>query len=140
MPAFFCARDGVFRLWSRRVNHADQARKHQALFDTLVRTSGMFREIVLFEPATSDAKRPEGLAGECFVDLRNLRTTCGGERPPSVTEDFERTSCEQHVWRPLSEDNARMCLIGVAMDGAHQLALGGERDFADSWQAFIKVV
>jgi len=48
--------------------------------------------------------------------------------------------CKQHVWCPLREHDACMFLIGVAVDGAHQLSLGGERDFANPWQPFLKVV
>ena len=134
------ARDGVLRLRARRIDHADQAGEHQALFDALVRIGARApRARPASQPAGGDAKRAQRFAGQRFVGLQNLLATRGGERPPVLADDFERASRQQHVGRPLGEHDAGVFLRRVAMDRAHQLALGRKRDLADARQPLVEV-
>ena len=90
-------------------------------------------ERVVGEPADGDAERAQRLAGQRVVRVagsRARRSAVSGRASSPTSSCVQRA--EQHVGRALGEDEHAVLALGVAMHGAHQLALGRERHLADA--------
>ena len=78
-----------------------------------------------------DAERAQRLAGKRLVARQDLAR---GAPPSEAVASSPTSSCEQRASRtsgaPLVRASRRSCLLGVAVNRAHQLALGGERHLA----------
>ena len=70
--------------------------------------------------------------------LQNLRAALLCQRLALFADQLLRTTREQYVRRALGEDEQALLALRIGMDRAHQLALGGERHFADALEARVE--
>ena len=79
-------------------------------------------------------------AGERVVGLQDLGPAGRRQRPTAVADHLEAAARQEHVGRALREHDAAALLLRVAVDRAHQLALGRERHLADARQPLVERV
>ena len=56
-----CACDRLLGFRTRGINHADQSKEDEVLFDTLIRMRGVCREGFAGKPSSGDGKRAQRL-------------------------------------------------------------------------------
>jgi hypothetical protein len=120
-------RDGVPGLGTWRIDHADEPREYQVMLNLRVEvtcTATAGRQFAVREPSGGDPQRAKGLTRERLVDAQDLRATRRRQRPRRLTDELVRTPHEEHVRRALGEHDSALSLLRVAVDRAHQLALG----------------
>ena len=79
-------------------------------------------------PATPSVRSAS--TGQRLVGLQDRGASRGGQGSALVADELAGAARQQHVRRALGEDDAASVLLGVAVHGAHQLALGRERHLA----------
>ena len=125
-------------LGPRRVDHANQAREHQVLFDAVVRAPAVSGERIPGQPSGGDPEGPQCLAGQPVVGLQDLCPALGRQRAPLGAHELAAAAAQQDVGRAFGEDDQAVLLFGIAMQGAHELALGGKRHLAHARQAGLE--
>ena len=94
---------------------------------------------VSHRPATPSVRSawPASASLACRISARRA----GVERPPLLADQLRRVQrASSTSGAPLVKTMPRVLLLGVAMDRAHQLALGGERHLADARQPLVERV
>ena len=88
------------------------------------------------ERAEGDAERAQRFAGQLLVRLPGSAARRSVAQGPGLLADqLLRAAREQHVGSALGEDQQALRPLGVAVDRAHQLALGGERHLPHAREA-----
>ena len=124
------SRTACARLGARRIDHADQAERTRA--PARSRSESSPASASRATAAGGDAQRAQRLrAPAVHVGPRISARRSGVSGRVPLADQLLGAAREQHVGRALGEDERRAGRsLGVGVDGAHQLALGGERHLA----------
>ncbi len=123
-------RDSVLRFVARRVDHSDQPEEDEIVLDALVNL--VAPERVLRQRSEGDTERSQRFSRQVFIATRNLRAAFGRERSRLFADKLLRAAHEQDIRRAFGQDEQAFLPLGVAVNRAHELALGGEGHFADA--------
>ena len=82
------------------------------------------------------APRRRALRSRCRISARRSSLSGSG----LFAHQLLRAAREQHVGRAFGEDEQALLPLGVRVDRAHQLALGGEGNFPDALEARVRAL
>ena len=124
-------------LRARRVDDAQNADKDQFLLQRLHFGVGCGLIALMRNAAVGDAQRAQRLGGQLLDRGQNLRPPFFSQRAHLVAATFVRAARQQHIGSTLGDHGHRICVLGVGLHCAHQLAVGGEGHLADAGKALV---
>ena len=97
---------------------------------------------VRVHPAVASERRPRESAEPRRPDLRSSCRISARRSAVRVRVSSPTSSCEQRAsstsGAPLVKTRRRSCLLGIRVNGTHQLALGGKWHFADAYKSGVE--
>src|SRR5690606_28807731 len=132
------ARNGLRGFGARRIDHADETEEDQVLFDRLV--DSLRTERIARQQAQRDPERAHALPREIVDRLAYLLAALRRQRDLLLADFFLRAACKQDIRRAFREREQEFLALRIAVNRAHQLALGGERQLRETLEARAHLV